>query len=408
MVTKREPWKTDNWFVSPWNFIEEVTKDLKLPKQLKIHDSTIRDGEQQAGIIFTRDEKVRIAEKLSALGVDRIEAGMPVVSPEDEAAVKEIVKRNLGPEIFVICRSVESDIRQAADCGVNGVGVGLPVNQDFIEHGLRWSLDRAIEQATKATLVAKELGLYTSFGAIDSTRAEMDWYFNAVERVAKEGHMDSLVVLDTFGVLSPHGASNFIRKVKERVNKPVEIHFHNTLGLAVANTIAGILSGADVIHTTVTGIGDNSGNCCFEEVVMALLTLYGINVNINYEKLYEVSSFVNELAGTAANRPIVGKKLHYIETGEFALIYKNVWAEHPTILSSVLPRVVGHPDPEIVIGKKNGMASVELLADKLGIALTQEEGRKVVTQIKKQATEAKRLLTEEEFQGIVRNVKAEV
>jgi len=193
--------------------------------------------------------------------------------------------------------------------------------------------------------------------------------------------------------------------VKERINKPVEVHFHNHFGMAVANTVAGVLSGAEVVHAAVTGIGEGSGNCCLEEVVMSLLALYGIDVGIKYDKLYETSKFVRELAGAPANRPIVGDKVYDIETGEVVLFYKKCWNEHPTTFLPLHPRFVGHLDPEIVMGKKSGIDSVEIWANKLGIELTREEGREIVTQVKKLATDVKRLLTEEEFRKIVQNVK---
>ena len=406
MTIKREPWKTDNWWVSPWDFMEEVTKDFKPPKQVKIYDITTRDGEQQTGLTFSKDDKIRIAEKLASLGVQRIEPAMPVVSPEDEAAVREIVKRNLGPEIFAGTRSIVDEIKRAADCGVKGVTIGTPASQHLIQYGLGWPLERALEHAIKATLAAKELGLYTSFFPIDGSRAEMNWYFNFVEKVAKEGHMDALVVSDTFGVLSPHGASYFVRKVKERINKPLEVHFHNHFGMAVANTVAGVLSGAEVVHAAVTGIGEGSGNCCLEEVVTSLLALYGIDVGIKYDKLYETSKLVRELAGAPANRPIVGDGVYNIETGEAVIVYRKVGSEHPTISFPILPKFVGHSEPSVVMGKKSGIDGVEIWADKLGIELTREEGREVVTQVKKLATDVRRLLTEEEFRKIVQSVKA--
>lgn len=405
MTIERESWRSDNWWVSPWDFMEEVTKNFKPPKQVKIYDVTTRDGEQQAGLIFSKDDKIRIAEKLAGLGVQRIEPAMPVVSKEDEAAVKEIVKRNLGPEIFAGTRSIVEEIKRAADCGVKGVTIGTPASQHLIQYGLGWPLERAQEHAIKATLAAKEMGLYTNFFPIDGSRAESNWYFNFIETVAKDGHMDALVVSDTFGVLSPHGASYFVRKVKERINKPIEIHFHNHFGMAVANTVAGVLSGAEVVHAAVTGIGEGSGNCCLEEVVMSLLALYGIDVGIKYDKLYETSKFVKELAGAPANRPIVGDNIYNIETGEGVLFYRNVWNKHPTVFYPVLPRFVGHSEPLVVLGKKSGIDSIEIWADKLGLELTKEEGREVVAQVKKLAVDVKRLLTEDEFIQIVQHIK---
>ena len=224
------PWKTDNWHVSQWNYLDEVTAGFTPPKQVKIHDVTLRDGEQQAGITFTKDDKIRIAEGLAELGVHRIEAGMPAVSPNDEAAIREIVKRNLGPEIFCFARCMEKDIQLAADCGVAGIVVEIPASQHLITRAYKWSMDKAIDLSIKATRIAKEKGLYTVFFTIDATRSDMDWLLKLVDRVAQEGHMDAFTLVDTFGVLSPQGATYFTRKIKENVKKPLEIHFHSDFG----------------------------------------------------------------------------------------------------------------------------------------------------------------------------------
>jgi isopropylmalate/homocitrate/citramalate synthase len=175
-----QPWRTENWFVSPWNYLEEVTKDFHPPKQVKIHDVTLRDGEQQAGIIFTKDDKIRIAEKLTEVGVHRIEAGMPAVSPPDEAA-----------------------------CGVRGIVMEIPASAHLIEHAYKWPLEKAIDLPIKATAFAKEQGLYTVFFTIDATRSDINWLLDLVDRVATEGHMDAFTLVDTFGVLSPQGAGYF-------------------------------------------------------------------------------------------------------------------------------------------------------------------------------------------------------
>jgi len=320
-----QPWKTDNWFVSPWNFVEEVTRDFQPPQQVKIHDITLRDGEQQAGIIFTKDDKIRIAEKLAEARVHRIEAGMPAVSPHDEAAIKEIVKRNLGPEIFCFSRCMVDDVKRAVDCGVHGIVIEIPASAHLIEHAYKWPLEKAIDLPIKATSFAREQGLYTVFFTIDATRTDMDWLLDLVDRVASEGHMDAFTLVDTFGVLSPHGARYFAEKAKERVAKPLEIHFHSDFGLGVANTIMAVLAGAEVIHSTVTGIGERAGNTPMEETTLALLTMYGIDVGIDYSKLNELSRLVRELSGTQIpeSRPFIGDGAYTIESGIPAVCMKS-------------------------------------------------------------------------------------
>ncbi len=187
-----EKWKTKDWFVSAWNYEEEVLKKLNFPKKVKFHDATLRDGEQQAGLVFNKDEKIRIAEKLAEAGIDRIEAGMPAVSKQDEEAIKEIVKRNLGPEIFVFSRCVLDDVKRAVDCGVDGIVIEIPSSKHIIEKAYGWTVEKAMEMPIEATRFARENGLYTVFFPVDMTRAELDWFFALIDKVSTEGHMDAL------------------------------------------------------------------------------------------------------------------------------------------------------------------------------------------------------------------------
>jgi len=374
---------------------------------VKIHDVTLRDGEQQAGIIFTKDDKIRIAEKLAEVGVHRIEVGMPAVSPADEAAIKEIVKRNLGPEIFCFSRCMVDDVKRAADCGVKGVVMEIPSSEHLIKYAYKWPLEKAIDLSIKATSAAKEMGLYTVFFTIDAPRADMDWFLNLIERVATEGHMDALALVDTYGVLSPHAASFYTKKVKERINKPLEIHFHADFGLAVANTIMSVLAGAEIIHSTVTGIGERVGNTPMEETVLALLTLYGIDVGLKYDKLNELSTLVRELSGTAipANRPFIGDMAYDIESGIVTSWYKNVYHQYPTEIFPVHPNFVGHRPPQILMGKKSGADNVILWSEELGIKLNENEVKEVLRQVKLRSLSLKRVLNKDEFREIVEGVR---
>lgn len=400
---KDQPWKTESWFVSPWNYLEEVTKGFQPPKTVKIHDITLRDGEQQAGIIFTKDDKVRIAEKLSEVGVHRIEAGMPAVSPRDEAAIKEIVKRNLSSEIFCFSRCMVDDVKRAADCGVKGIIIEIPASAHLIEQAYKWPLEKAIDLSIRATAFAKEQGLYTVFFTIDATRTDLNWLLDLVDKVSTEGHMDAFTLVDTFGVLSPHAASYFTKRVRERVQNPLEIHFHSDFGMGVANTINAVLAGAEVIHTTVTGIGERAGNTPMEETVLALLTMYGIDVGIDYSKMNELSKLVQELSGSQvpASRPFIGDGAYSIESGIVAGWYKNVFVDNPTTVFPVHPDFVGHERPRIVMGKKSGVDNIAIWSEKLGFQLDEEEALAVLQEVKLRSHDLKRVLTEDEFRDIV-------
>jgi len=401
------PWKTKDWFTSPWNFLDEVKKDLNFAKKIKFHDVSLRDGEQQAGLIFDKNLKVEIAEKLAEVGIHRIEAGMPAVSPQDEAAIREIVKRDLGPEVFAFARCMKEDIKRAADCGVTGVVVEIPSSDHMVEIAYKWEMQRAIDLSIEATQYAKELGLYTVFFPIDMSRANMGWVLDLVEKVAKEGHMDALAVVDTMGGLNPHSVAHLIKKVKERIDKPIEAHFHDDFGLGAANTIMALAAGADVAHTTITAIGERAGNAAYEDVAMSLLTMYGVDTGLNYDKIYPTSKFLRDRSGLGLrqNRGIVGDNIFDIESGIVTAWYQNAKDIEPLEISPFLPSLVGHKATGIVLGKHSGLPSIEIHLEKLGMTVESVEHKnEILLKVKEKAYEKSGILTTEEFTNIVNEV----
>jgi isopropylmalate/homocitrate/citramalate synthase len=402
----QEPWKTDQWFVSPWNFESAVTDQLHFPKQIKFHDITLRDGEQQTGVIFTKDDKIRIAEALAEAGVQRIEAGMPVVSPSDTSAIKEIVKRNLGPQIFAFSRCMVDDVKRAVDCGVSGIVMEVPSSTHIIEYAYKWPLERAIDLSIESTAYAHSQGLEIVFFPIDFSRADMKWVLDLILRVATEGHMDALALVDTFGVVSPHAMQYLVREVKKRVNKRLEAHFHMDFGMGIANTIMAVAEGVEVIHSTVLGLGERAGNVPIEETAMALLTLYGIDSGIKYDKLYGLARLVEQLSGhkVASNRPVVGEQLFQIESGIIASWWQNCGKDNPTELFPFHWDVVGQPPAKVVLGKGSGIDSIKAALKGIGVEANDEEAMQVVVGVKEFSLQHKRLLTDEEFRSVVAKV----
>ena len=401
-----QPWKTDRWFVSPWNYLPEVTKEFNFADKIEVHDVSLRDGEQQAGVVFNKDDKVRIAAKLAEAGVHRIEAGMPAVSPADEAAIREIVKMNLGVKVFAFSRCMKEDIERAADCGVEGVIVEIPSSEHILEYAYRWPVEKAIDLSISATQYAHELGLYTVFFPIDATRADMGQYLNLIERVSTEGHMDALALVDTFGTLSPHAVPYFVEKTRERIRKPLETHFHMDFGHGVSNTILALASGVEVMHTTVSGIGERAGNAPMEDTVLSLLMLYGLDIGIKTEKLTELSQLVLGLADVAipSNRQVVGERLFDIESGIITDWLRNCGDEHPTELFPYHWEVVGQSPPMAVLGKGSGLPSVEFWLDRLGLEAGEGERKEILTEVKRLSLEEKSLLDEDDFRQIVERV----
>jgi len=400
-------YKTDKWFVSPWNYYNEVTRDFTFPEQIKIHDVTLRDGEQQAGVVFTAEDKISIAKKLAKMKVHRLEAGMPAVSPQDEYAVKAIVDMDLGPEIFSFCRCIVSDVEMSKQAGCKGIVVEIPSSKHMVKYAYKWPFERAVKSAIEATQAAKEAGLYTSFFTIDSTRTEIDELLDMIDQVATEGHMDALVLADTWGVTSPHSIGYIIHRIKQRFDKPIEAHFHMNFGMGAANTLMALAAGASVAHVTMSGLGECSGNPPMEDVVMTLLTMYGIDLGIKTEHFFETSKYICKLANhpLPPNRPIVGENIFKFESGVAAMFVRNCLQQNvPLEVAPFLPEVVGQNKLQIVLGKKSGKASIADWLEKIGKKADDEKMAEILTKVKNKGFEKKALLTPDEFAEIVQDV----
>ncbi|MBC8387952.1 MAG: pyruvate carboxyltransferase [Actinobacteria bacterium] len=402
-----KPWKSKNWFVSPWNYSNEVISKFNFPRKIKFHDVTLRDGEQQTGLVFNKDEKIKIAEKLAEVGVDRIEAGMPAVSEQDEAAIKEIVKRNLGPEIFTFSRCVKDDVKRAVDCGVDGIIIEIPSSKHIIEKAYGWSIEKAMELSIEATRYAKENNLYIVFFPVDMTRAELGWFLKMIEKVSTEGHMDALALVDTMGVLSPHAVSFLVKEIKNKINKPLETHFHDDFNCASANTVIALAAGAEVVQASVSGIGERSGMAAYEDVAMMLKTMYDVNVNLQFDKFYETSKLIQEISNIKLpdNRPIVGDRIFDVESG-IVSVWMNRLMDSEDILE-IFPfhwDFIGHNKPKVVLGKHSGGASIKNWLDKFDIEADDEKIGKILARVKKKAYEKKGLVNESEFRKIIGEV----
>jgi len=402
----KHPWKTDKWFVSPWCYLPEVRKGFRFQPKIKIHDVTLRDGEQQTAVVFRREEKVEIAKRLDAMGIHRIEAGMAAVSPQDKAAITEIAGLGLKAEIFTFARCLIQDIKVAKECGCSGVIVEIPSSDHIIHNAYGWTLDRARKSSIEATLAAKEAGLYTVFFTIDSTRTEVERLLDIVERVATEGHMDAFTLADSFGGTTPEAIYHVVKKAIKRLKKPVEIHCHQDFSLGVANTIYALAAGASVAHTTITGLGERAGNVPMEDVVLSLLCQYGVDLGIRTEMMCEVSRFVLERAKVTipGNRPIVGDMLYQVESGIVAGFVRRAREKHPLEFVPFAADLIGQKPVTIVLGKNSGLPSIQEWCEKLNVQASEEQMMEMLRRVKEKSFEKKDLLTEDDFKAIVGQV----
>ena len=404
------PWKTDKWYTSHWNFAPEATKDFDPPKKIKFHDVTLRDGEQQSGLVFNKEQKIALADKMAEMGMHRIEAGMPAVSPQDAEAIKAIAKkydRPGDPEIFGFARCMRADVMKSVDCGVKGIVVEVPSSDHLLKYGYKWELQRAIDLAIDATKCAHENGLYTVFFCIDGSRTGLEDFTKIISSVANEGHMDALALVDTMGGLAPHAAPFLVKSIKSVIDKPLEVHFHDDFGMGAATTVMALMAGAEVAHTSITGIGERAGNAPYEDIALALLTMYGVDTGLKYDKMYELSEMMRNFCGHTipSNRGIVGPTLAEIESGIVADWWLNAHEQHPLEVSPYLYSLVGHPDAKVVIGKNSGIPTVDIYLDQLGMSCDNKEQKlEMVSKIKEKSFEKMGLLTVGEFEEIAHEV----
>ena len=405
-MSQQTPWHTEQWFTSPWNHETDVVADFQFPQRIEFHDVTLRDGEQQAGVEFSADDKMRIAEALAEAGIQRIEAGLPAVSAEDEKAVRAIANAGLPSTVYAFSRCMVDDVKRAVDCGVEGVILEVPSSRHLIELGYRWSVERAIELSVTATRYAHEQGLSVSFFPIDATRASLEDYLALVERVATEGHMDALVLVDTFGVLAPHAVPTFVSQSRERFDVPLETHFHMDYGLGVANTLIAAANGATTLQTTLAALGERAGNTPMEETVIALRTLYDIDCGIDTTKLTALSRMVCEIAGVEqpSNRPVTGRRLFSVESGIIATWVRNVRDVDVTECVPYDPRLVGQQPPEIVLGKGSGLDNIADHLERHDLTATEEQRSDLLAAVKSASLAKQELLTPDEFRELARSV----
>jgi isopropylmalate/homocitrate/citramalate synthase len=298
------------------------------------------------------------------------------------------------------------DVKRAVDTGVKGIVMEVPSSEHIIEYAYRWSLDKAVDLSIEATRYAKSQGLYVVFFPIDASRADMGWYLKTMERVATEGHMDALALVDTFGVLSPHAVSYFVRETQKRIKKPLETHFHMDFGMGVANTIIALAAGAEVVHSTISGIGERAGNVPTEDTLISLLTMYGVDTGIKTEHLTKLSRYVRKIAklAMASNRQIVGDTVYDIESGIIASWFKNAGTEHLMEVFPIHWDLVGQRPARVVLGKNSGIDSIKMHLERIRVKATDDQVNEILLRVKTASLRKKGLVDAEAFRKIVKAV----
>lgn len=372
-------------------------------KNIQIVDTTLRDGEQTAGVVFANKEKLRIARMLDDIGVNQIEAGIPVMGGDEKDAVKEICKLGLKASIMGWNRAVISDIQHSLDCGCDAVAVSISTSDIHIQHKLQTTREQVLESMIKAVEFAKSNGVYVSVNAEDASRSDLTFLINFAIK-AKEAGADRLRYCDTVGVLDPFITYERIRELIEATGMDVEMHTHNDFGMATANALAGVKAGASHVGVTVLGLGERAGNAALEEVVMALKHLNHNDLNFKTEKFRELAEYVSMASRRElpAWKPIVGSNMFAHESG----IHADGALKNPLTYEVFRPEEVGL-ERQIVIGKHSGTKSILMKFNEYGIELKQSEAETILAKVRSTAVDLKRPLFDKELRYIYEDLQAE-
>jgi len=372
---------------------------------VRIFDTTLRDGEQTPGVSLSPEKKLNIAKKLDELGIDAIETGFPVISDGEREAVKMITGENLKAELCGLARTNKKDIDAAIDCGLNYIHTFIATSDIHLEYKLKMTRDEALSKAIEAVEYGKSRGLQVEFSAEDATRTDREFLKKVFGEVAKAG-ADRIDIPDTVGYSTPQYIAEITKDAIDATKLPVSVHCHNDFGLAVANAISGIQAGAQCAHVTINGIGERAGNASLEEFVMALNSLQfeqKWETSINTKLLYETSRYVSKLVGITVqpNKAIVGENAFGHESG----IHTHGVLSNPLTYEPISPEVVGRTR-WLQVGKHAGIHGMNAMLKEYGVEPNDEQTKQILDQVKSIGDQGKQV-TEVELLSIANEVIGE-
>jgi len=393
--------ESDGWrdklFISPYCSCEEVTRIFNNDRDPLIHDSTLREGEQTAGVVFSLNEKIKIAELLSDVNIDRIEAGFPASSEAEKNEVEKVANLRLDPAVYGFARAVESDIDTVAECDCDGVVLSFPPSDIHIKHKLRMTREEFLERIVGVVGYAKAHGLNVLYSAEDSTRTELPW-LKKVFREAVNAGVDVLRIVDTLGCITPTAMFYLVKEMKKSFSQPVEVHCHNDHGLSLANSLAAYEAGATCFSTSVLGLGERAGITATEEMVVALHNFYGVE-KYRMEKLTELCSVVAKLARVKIwpTKPIVGENVFVHTSG----IHQDAVLKNPIAYECFPPEMVRRKR-RLLLSRISGKSAVEAKLREHGIEASPEDVKALTQMIKQISANKRSAISDEKFLEIAK------
>jgi isopropylmalate/homocitrate/citramalate synthase len=383
--------------------INEKALDPQPHRVVGLYDTTLRDGEQSVGVVLTPEDKLEIARALDAAGIDRIEAGFPRVSADDWRAVELVSAAGLRAEVWGFSRAVQADVEALVGLGVPASVIESPISDAKLQ-ALGVSRDKMLDRIRSAISFATGAGIKVAFFGVDSSRADLEFYRRAYETAVEAGAQE-VVVVDTIGIATPEAAAYLVGQTVDwlGVEIPVHWHGHDDFGLGTAAAIAAVQAGATWVQGTINGMGERAGNADLIEVALALEALYGIPTRFDLTQARALSRLVQERAGTPLPswKAVTGDALFTRESGAVAAQFHD-----PPAIEPYSSELVG-ATRGIVLGKKSGIDSIRIAAERLGLDVPEELQAEVLAAVKDAGVREGRLVTDEEFVRLVEGATPE-